>query len=586
MSKRIVLSTLIFTLVTFALSPLTTAAESEGVLHTYKKATGETFFALSLQAQQQLPAAGAHDILVLFDTSASQIGEYRKDAMACLDSLLANLDAAHQVKLMAVDLYAVAMSRDFVAADSDAMKAAISKLNRRAALGSTDMVELLKATAKQFGSDNKNAKSVVYIGDGMSKANLLQIEDYKELVTELVEKNVSFSSFAIGPQRNIELLAALGNSTGGIIRVDNQDQQTSVKSGFDLAGAAVAPVLWPTNLQTSEGVHCVYSGETTPPIRMDRDTILVGKLATTGDFEVAISGKVNGQDVELAWDVAAVGSNEDYNFLPTLIDNAVPHQGIGLPTLGSEGLVEVRRSVQNNVDGLNTVGLHALRTGDVKGAIEVADEVLRKDPSNTEAKAIKGAAQRGPITTEIALVQDTQPAPPAGGNAFVLDGSGEVDTTLEDPPSFLENVENERKVLAGKLQAVVENGLREARDLMGRSPEKAIQELKLLLEQVDSATDVDGETRQQLRKQIEDAIRETGARQVDVDEQKMLAQSREANAQRLKNLADETARKQELITSLMEKFNVLMDEAALEDDRKRVDEGERYLTADAEIAMP
>ena len=159
MSKRIVLSTLIFTLVTFALSPLTTAAESEGVLHTYKKETGETFFALSLQAQQQLPAAGAHDILVLFDTSASQIGEYRKDAMACLDSLLANLDAAHQVKLMAVDLYAVAMSRDFVAADSDAMKAAISKLNRRAALGSTDMVELLKATAKQFSSDNKNAKT-------------------------------------------------------------------------------------------------------------------------------------------------------------------------------------------------------------------------------------------------------------------------------------------------------------------------------------------------------------------------------------------------------------------------------------------
>ncbi|MBA63106.1 MAG: hypothetical protein CMJ76_12155 [Planctomycetaceae bacterium] len=588
MSKRIALSTLIFTLATFALSPLTTAAESEGVLHTYKKATGETFFALSVQAHQQLPAAGAHDILVLFDTSASQIGEYRKDAMVCLDSLLSNLDTTHQVKLMAVDLYTVAMSGDFVAADSEQMKAAISKLNRRAALGSTDMVELLKATAKQFPVDSKNAKSVVYIGDGMSKANLLQIKDYKELVSDLVGKNVSFSSFAIGPQRNIELLAALGNSTGGIIRVDNEDQQTSVKSGFDLAGAVVAPVLWPTNLTTSTGVHCVYAAETTPPIRMDRDTILLGQLNKAGAFEVSISGKVNGQDVQLKWDVAATGSNEDYNFLPTLVENAAPHHGVGLPTLGSEGLIEVRRSVRNNVDGLNTVGLHALRTGDVKGAIEVADEVLRKDPSNTEAKAIKGAAQRGPITTEIALVQDTQPAPAptTDGNALVLDGSDDVDTGLEDSSSFLENVENERKVLAGKLQAVVENGLEQARDLIGRSPEKAIQELKLLLEQVDSATDVAGDIRQQLRKQIEDAIRETGARQVDVDEQKMLAQSREANAQRLKNLADETARKQELITSLMEKFNVLLDEAALEDDRKRVDEGERYLTADAEIAMP
>ena len=91
MSKRIALSTLIFTLVTYALSSLTSAAESKSVLHTYKEATGETYFALSVQADQQLPTAGAHDILVLFDTSASQIGEYRKDAMVCLDSLLANL---------------------------------------------------------------------------------------------------------------------------------------------------------------------------------------------------------------------------------------------------------------------------------------------------------------------------------------------------------------------------------------------------------------------------------------------------------------------------------------------------------------
>ena len=108
-----------------------------------------------------------------------------------------------------------------------------------------------------------------------------------------------------------------------------------------------------------------------------------------------------------------------------MVDNAAPHQGVGLPTLGTEGLIEVRRSVQNIVGELNTVGLHALRTGDVKGAIEVADEVLRKDPTNTEAKAIKGAAERGPVTTEIALVQDAQPAPaapaPANPGALVLD---------------------------------------------------------------------------------------------------------------------------------------------------------------------
>ena len=178
------------------------------------------------------------------------------------------------VKLMAVDLYAVPMSRDFHAADSEEMKAAIAKLNRRAALGSTDMVELLKATAKQFNVESKYQKSVVYIGDGMSKANLLQISDYKELVSELGSKQLSFSSFAIVPQRNIELLAALGNSTGGVIRVDNEDQQTNLKSGFGWL-ALLCSVLWPTQITSSEGVKSVYTSETTPPVRMDRDTILV-----------------------------------------------------------------------------------------------------------------------------------------------------------------------------------------------------------------------------------------------------------------------------------------------------------------------
>ena len=272
------------------------------VFRTPIKGNWGNLFCSSLKADQQLPQAG-YDILVLFDTSASQIGGTAR--MRCRVWIYAvKPDGTHRVKLMAVDLYAVPMSRDFVAADSEEMKAAIAKLNRRAALGSTDMVELLKATAKQFNVESKNQKSVVYIGDGMSKANLLQISDYKELVSELVSKQLSFSSFAIGPQRNIELLAALGNSTGGVIRVDNEDQQTSLKSGFDLAGAVVAPVLWPTEITSSEGVKSVYTSETTPPVRMDRDTILVGKLEKPGAIEVSILGTVAGQKVELSWDMA------------------------------------------------------------------------------------------------------------------------------------------------------------------------------------------------------------------------------------------------------------------------------------------
>jgi tetratricopeptide (TPR) repeat protein len=589
MSKRITLNIVICTVAMFILSPFVSAdTANSSKMHTYDKASGESYYAMSLSPNIELSTVEAHDILVLVDTSASQVGAYRRDAMICLESLLANLGKQHRVNLMAVDLFAVEMSTGFVSPTGAQIDAAIKKLNDRVALGSTDMVEILSAVAQQYEVKSNRPRSVVYIGDGMSKANLLQITDYKRVVNELVAKRISISTFAIGPRRNIQLLASLSNSTGGVIRVDNSDPQTSTKSGFDLAGAVTASVVWPTQLTFSQGMDCVYTSITMPPLRSDRDTILVGELQKRGNFDVALVGEVNGQSVKMQWTVSATGSNEDYNFLPALIEAARPHSGIGLATLGTEGLTEVRQSIQNNVKNLNQVGLHALKTGDVKGAIDVADEVLRKDPTNTKAKAIKGAAERGPVTTEIALIQ--QPAAPAAtvpapndANALVLDG-GPAD--LEDSVDFLTKVERERSVRAGKLIVIVENGLEAARDIVGIDPAKARQDLKLIREQVEAATDVSGEIRQKLRKQIEDAIREASVRQIGVDSSNRLTQVREANAARLKDMVDETTRKQELITRLMEKFNVLMDEAALKDDRKRVDEGEEYLTADAEIAMP
>ncbi len=48
-------------------------------LATYDKADGETYFALSVATKVRAGEAEARDILVVFDTSASQTGVYRDD---------------------------------------------------------------------------------------------------------------------------------------------------------------------------------------------------------------------------------------------------------------------------------------------------------------------------------------------------------------------------------------------------------------------------------------------------------------------------------------------------------------------------
>ncbi|MDE0737165.1 MAG: hypothetical protein OSB47_15185, partial [Pirellulaceae bacterium] len=56
---------------------------------TFAKPSGETFFALSVKPNVEVKPIAAHDVLVLFDTSASQTGLYRKDSLAALQTMLA-----------------------------------------------------------------------------------------------------------------------------------------------------------------------------------------------------------------------------------------------------------------------------------------------------------------------------------------------------------------------------------------------------------------------------------------------------------------------------------------------------------------
>ena len=74
-----------------------------------------------------------------------------------------------------------------VAPTGPKMAAALQKLDARVPLGSTDMEKALTAAAASFPAGSKNAKAIVYIGDGMSAANLLGTEKFAKLAGDLAE---------------------------------------------------------------------------------------------------------------------------------------------------------------------------------------------------------------------------------------------------------------------------------------------------------------------------------------------------------------------------------------------------------------
>ena len=79
---------------------------------------GSSYFALSVQPPAAEAMAGPRDVVILASTSANQGGEFRTQSFQVLDSLVTGLGPAARVRLIAVDLKAVPLTKGFVAPGS------------------------------------------------------------------------------------------------------------------------------------------------------------------------------------------------------------------------------------------------------------------------------------------------------------------------------------------------------------------------------------------------------------------------------------------------------------------------------------
>ena len=537
----------------------------EARLATYDSSTGETFFALSLTAPPAPPAQESREIVILFDTSASQTGLYRSDALAALKALLGQLGDADRVQLMAADLNAVSLSDGFVAPRGAEMDAALAKLEQRTPLGSTDLTTALKTAADTFGKTKPAASTVVYFGDGVSRAQPIQADEFAAVTQTLVQRRVPVTSLAIGPQRDVALLAALANQTGGNLFVDTDDV-TAQQAGAALAKAVQAHVFWPVDTKLPAAMADAYP-KTMPPLRSDRDSILIGVLKERQPQLIAATLEVNGKQIEKSWTVPAEGASPDFSFLPQLINLARRDGGLTLPTAGSNALHEAARIISTSAEDLAKLGGDALRSGDVAAARTAVEEALARDPNNPQVLALRNLVQKAsegklPASTAVtaAAAPELQlgpapapaaPATPAAPAADLLDESG---------GTFLDRVEASAAVQSEVIQTEVEQGLNQARQRMATDPALVRQDLKLLLESLDRAADLRPEVRSQLRDRIEALLREAQRREVESEDRLALAQENRVVALDTMRLADETARKRLKIKQLLDRFNYLLAE--------------------------
>lgn len=528
----------------------------------------EAYFALSVRPAGDPPSRSASDVVVMFDTSASQQGEYRSRALEALQAMLDSLGPNDRVLLMSVDLNAIPLTEGFVATDGKAMQKALAELRGRAPLGSTDMGGATAAAAAQFAHARPDAaRAIVYIGDGMSTANLIQTGELESLAELLASQKVSVTSFGIGPQRDDQVMAVLANLSGGMLIVDSAETSAE-EVGEKLAQFATAPVLWTQQPEFSRELPAVYPRRPLP-LRYERDTVYVGRVAAAdlaNPAPLEVSVRAEGLAEPLHWTVVPEAPQADLAFLARVVTAAEADGGLSLPTLGTEGLIALNWMVNAGANNLAALAQQALAMGNLDQAERLAKEVLRSDPQHPQAEAVVNAVAKARLQgknepRDLRLANFAQPASEPPGPAKDVPG---LDLETQDG-ALIDKVTKDIEVITDILKSEVQVNINRAREIMGTDPQAAREILMQLLDLVRKSSDVAGDVRAQLNRHIEDAIRAVEREHLRVSQQQIAAQQAAAEAAAQAQINRSLYLNQQKVEQLMERFNALLDEDRFRD---------------------
>ncbi len=578
---------------------------------------GETSFALSIGPESQKQQR-ASDVLVFVDTSASQTGAYKRDSIEMLRGFIRNLSGDDRVRIFAVDLEAVALFGDFANPMDDKVQIAIENLGNRVALGSTDMESMIETAVESFGSDKTRNRNVIYIGDGISRAGVLHTESFTKAVKQLAENQISVSSFAIGPERNIALLAALANNSGGNIIIDT-DAADSVDNGATaLAETVHGSVFWPQTATLPENLVEVYPGKC-PPMRTDRDTILVGSIANREALKMELTGIMDGQKVTKSWSIQPESASKEFSFLPKMLEEVRKDGGASLPTVGSAGLAEYVRVVDENAVDMDllggssnkTTGTAAIASAAPKAESRVAmaaryrlqDEITdENNPFGIDEPVVDESSADSPFGSdpvepptednpgsidlqiddsemEIApnqqqpgsIITDSVEVIPVPEEMIITDpiqmGPTQSDISQllmqqdrEDLREQILSVEDRDRIINEKLRKQVQYETERALQESSTDPAAAIERLKNMLEVVDQTPELTQGTVSELRHRLESSLVSATRRKLAFDQTQQLKSRNEATVESVRNEILNYERNEEKLARLLGQYSSLMRE--------------------------
>ncbi|RPH78457.1 MAG: hypothetical protein EHM77_06895, partial [Planctomycetaceae bacterium] len=497
---------------------------------------------------------------------------------------------------------------------------ALAKLGRRLPLGNTNLAAALEsARASVLDGPADRTRGIVYIGDGATMRLAHDRAKFETLVDALRTDRISIHSIAIGPTRNIELMATLANHTGGYLALIGPAEAEIVDQiGRQMAAAAIVSPIWIDSVELPAGMTAVQ-GKRLPPLRVDRDTLIFGTATAVADGPIRVSGQTARGKVAFSGQTTVEVDHPDFAFLPGLVSGAQENQGLLLPTAGSGMLRQVASLMRQRADQLAAEGEAALDYGSPRGAEAIAKMALENDPTNEAAQRLRerivkgerlvaqnqndpfadpfgatdtpaedpfGAAPAAPAQPPAAQPPAARPpvaappaaaptpavAPPAARPAPAIAPPAPRrpaampqplaggDEFLEPSSGILDGVAAQRAQTEGRLRAEVRAELLQARRQLETNPIGVSGSLKVLLSQLENQADIDPQVRQELLGQVRSAIQAASRREASAIEAEASAAEVAASATQTELLLQEAFRREDRLKTLSNQLNALVTE--------------------------
>jgi len=515
----------------------------------------------------------ASDVVLLFDTSASQVGPFRAHGEEVLHGVLAQGRLGDRYALAAVDVTLSPLTEGFVELADNAAQEALLALSERTPLGMTDMAGVL-AQAAEFFEESPRPRTIVYIGDGPGVAGI-EPHVLDRVIGLLESRKIAFSAVGIGPQVNWPCLAAIASATGGMLLVPGEaDSLRDV--GKRIGELATAPVWWPANVAFSGGeekTKLLTLPVRMPPLRADRDSVVLVEGALE-DASLTITlvpsqptptpdGHSIAAITPARIPIPASTPLPENAYLEELVRNAAPSAGVFLPLLGREGLELAKTVIRDEASSLAILSKQAESAGAHGSAFRLATAALRRDPDNVEASLVRSIAMsrlQEPFADEDppATAEDLPAPPPLADTPPPV--SPPPGLEADDASDELADLAAMRKVRAQALQQDVAVRLRAIRKLMTTDPDAARIQLKELQREIRDAGDLDAASRDRLDRQIEISIRESVVRSREKLESDLAAERRRAISMERLRLNNELQRREERIVQLVARYNALIEQ--------------------------